>query len=252
MVHPVDGGGAEQRLGGGDQGEGDDRAEPGGADEGGQGVAVGQLHDVEQPGHPDPGDGQVRGGGDGGGQPDGGQRRGDGAGGALRQVLPADQHQQGAEAEGGRARGGRGGEDVRQQGGQSGDLLRPGRGGAAVGECVELAEHQGQSDAGQHAVHHRGGHRPEPAAEPQGAHRQLEQAGGEHQQAERAGAELPDGVGDQDGQSGGGPADLQAAAGQGADHQAADDAGDQTEFGRDAGGDGHPDAEREGDQEHHE
>ena len=73
--------------------------------------------------------------------------------------------------------------------------------------------------------------------------------GGEHDHAEGGQPELVDGLEDQHGQTGGGAGDLEAAARQQAGDETADDAGDQAEFGRDAGGDGHAHAQRQGDQE---
>ena len=73
--------------------------------------------------------------------------------------------------------------------------------------------------------------------------------GGEHDHPEGGQAELRDRLEDQHGQTGRRAGDLEAAARQQTGDEAADDAGDQAEFGRYAGGDGDAHAQREGDQE---
>lgn len=121
--------------------------------------------------------------------------------------------------------------------------------GGGAGHGIQLPGDDDQADAGEHALDH--GHRDgaEPAPALQGAQYQLEQSRGQDDHAQGGQAVRLDGFVDQDGQARGRSADLETAARQQAGEQAADDSGDQAEFGRDPRGDGDAHAQREGDKE---
>ncbi|CAM5734560.1 hypothetical protein SBADM41S_01603 [Streptomyces badius] len=140
-------------------------------------------------------------------------------------------------------------DDVRRETGEPGQLGETAARLFEVGHGVHLAQHDDQTDAGEHPLHHGDGDGAEPATEARQAQHDLEQSGREHDRAERAQAELLDGFEDEDGESGGRAADLEFASGEEADDESADDAGDQAQFGRDSGGDGDADAQRQRDQE---
>ncbi|MDQ1015462.1 hypothetical protein QFZ43_002011 [Streptomyces afghaniensis] len=133
--------------------------------------------------------------------------------------------------------------------GQPRDLADAGLRRLQARRRVDLPGDDHQADAAEHALDDGDGYRPEPAAYPQEAHGELEQAGHQHDHTERGHTELADGLEDQHGHARGGAGHLEAAAGQEPGDEAAHDAGDQAEFGRDAGGDGHADAQRHGDEE---
>ncbi len=90
----------------------------------------------------------------------------------------------------------------------------------------------------------------EPPAEADEAQSDLEESRGQDEDAERGDAVGGDGLVHQDGEPGGGAADLERAAGHRAGDQSADDARDEAQLGGDAGGDRDPDAEGDGDEEH--
>lgn len=144
----------------------------------------------------------------------------------------------------------RGTEHVGQQTGHTGDLGGPGVRCLAVGHDVQLARDEQESDAGEHALDDGHGDGPEPAAQPEYAHEELKQAGGEDEDSEAGEAVSRHGFVDQHRQAGRRAADLETAPRQHSGHQSSDDSRDQTQLSRDTGGDSHPHTQRERHQEH--
>jgi hypothetical protein len=159
----------------------------------------------------------------------------------LPQQDRADRHH--ADGQGGLDLGEAGEGDAAQGGGDGGQVLQAVGLGLVAEQDVELARDDQHADAGQHAVHDGRRDGAEPVAQLGGAGDQLDQAGDHQDRTQHGQAVLGDDLEDDDGQAGGGTADLQGRAGQGADDDAADDAGDQAALGRDAGGDGDAHAE---------
>ena len=128
-------------------------------------------------------------------------------------------------------------------------LSEAGGGRLASGQRVELAGDEHQPDPGQHALddgtemarNQRPSFRAPMASWSSPAASTITPSARQ--------PELLDRLEDQHGQTGGRAGHLEAAARQQSGDEAADDAGDQAEFGRHTGGDGHAHAQRQGDQE---
>ncbi len=251
VVQPVHGRRAEQRFGGRDQRERDDRAQQSESRQLAEGVHRGRLDRAEQALHLDGGHRETERGRDDRGETDRGERAGHRTR-LRRQPLPQRQDREGARAQGQRGRRPVVPEGVEQCPRQPGDLPRTGVRGLGAHHRVELPGDQHQPDPGQHALDHGDRDGPEPAAQPQRAHQYLEHSGGEHDGPEHRQPELLDGLEDQHGQTGGRTGHLEAAAAQEPGDDPADDPGDQSQFRGHARGDGHAHAQRKRHQEDHE
>jgi hypothetical protein len=96
---------------------------------------------------------------------------------------------------------------------------------------VELARGDEHADAGEHAVDDRRRHRAEPLPEPHRTRRELHQPGEEHDHAQSRGPVLLEQLPDDHAEPRRGAAHLERRPGQGADDEAADDAGDEPRAG---------------------
>ncbi len=246
--HPVHRGGAEEALGGGDEGEGEHRAEDGQPGETAEFAEPRRLDGLQQTVHLHLRDRQSEHGRHGGGDGDGGQRARHLAD-LLGHPLPQQEQAEGAGPDGERGGRLRAADQLGGEPGEPGDLRRSAAGLRDVGHGVDLAEDEDEADTGQHPLHHGDGYRPEPPAEAQRPEGDLQHTRGEHDGTERREPVLLHGLVDKDGQSGRGPADLEGTARQRADDETADDAGDQPEFGGYAGRDGDTHTQRDGDEE---
>ncbi len=245
--HPVDRRGAEEALRGRDEGEGEHGAEDGQLGQAAEFTEAGRLDRRQQAVHLHLGDGQREHRRHEGGDGDRGERAGHHT--DLRgHPLPQHEEAEGAHADRERGEGLGTAGDPGGEAGQPGDLAEAAAGLVGIGHRIHLAEDEDQSDPRQHALDHGDGYRPEPPAAAQRAEDQLQDAGREHDGAQGRHAELLHGLMDEHREPGGGAADLERTARQTADDEAADDAGDQPEFGRHSRGDGHTDTQRDGDE----
>jgi hypothetical protein len=155
--------------------------------------------------------------------------------GAGAPFLPAehdaDRHQRERERDFGRRDVGR---QAEQAAGHRREILEAARQRLRIEQHVELADHDQHADAGEHAVDDGGRDRAEPAAEAEHAGDDLDQSGEHQDRAERRKTLIADEFEHDDGEAGGGAADLQRRSGERTDDDAADDAGDQALFGRHA------------------
>lgn len=169
----------------------------------------------------------------------------------MEEVLPPDQDGDRPEAQPESHHRLGGTEHIGQQTWHTGDLGRPGIRRLSVGHDVQLAGDKQESDAGEHALDDGHGDGPEPAAQPEYAHEELKQAGGEDENAEAGEAVSRHGFVDQYRQAGRRAADLETAPREQSGHQPSDDSRDQAQLSGNAGGDSHPHAQWERHQEHH-
>ncbi len=124
-------------------------------------------------------------------------------------------------------------------------FCEPGADRLPVQHDVELRAEDQHADAGQHAVDDGRRDRAEPLAQLEQAGGELHQPGEQHDHAQHRDAVLLHELPDEHGQARCRTADLQRRAGDRADHQAADDAGDQPRHRRHAGGDRDAHAQRQ-------